>query len=170
MCLQAGERGTSEAAGHHPSSGPNPGEPRFSPSLHLGPGQSEAHTQLFLNKHTHAHAEPPGDPSERDTSGHGHSMSPGTGTANNTPRRAPLIEAGSEQQGTCLIRGSRREGGGIDKDLLSAPPGPVSVPASDRAREATPALPGENLEYSQRGGRARAPWGEPVPTSDSTKR
>lgn len=32
-----------------------------------------------------------------------------------------------------------------------------------------PALLGENLEYSRRGGQARAPWVEPVPTSDSTK-
>lgn len=83
-----------------PSSGPNPQEPRSSPFLRLGTGQSEAQIWLFLSKHTRAHVEPPGVPPERDTAGY--SPTPGTGAANNAARRVPLIEAASEQQGHWL--------------------------------------------------------------------
>lgn len=63
------------------------------------------HTHSSFSVNTHVHMQSHLVTPQRGTppaTGHGHSVSPGTGAANNAPRRAPLIEAGSEQQGHLL--------------------------------------------------------------------
>lgn len=76
-----------------------PRKAKTQPLPPLGTDQSEAQTWLFINKHTHAPAEPPGDPPERASS-LAAPRSPSVGTANNASCHVPLIEAAPPAAGT----------------------------------------------------------------------